>query len=161
MNDSPSTTPLQVETAGLLRRFAALGYDWLLLIGLSFGYGGILIFLRSLFVEQADSEGSLAFRLVFQLGWFAMIAGFYVYFWRHGGQTLGMRAWRLRLISEHNNLTLQQCLLRCVLAPLSFLLGGIGYWWRFVDSEKRTVHDKWTKTYVVVMPKPVKNKPLK
>jgi uncharacterized RDD family membrane protein YckC len=80
---------------------------------------------------------------------------FFIFFWRKAGQTIGMRAWRLKLIDATTGEppSLQQCLLRCALAPVSIVVLGMGYWWCWFDREGRTIHDRLTKTRVIVLPK--------
>lgn len=48
--------------------------------------------------------------------------GFFVYFWIRGGQTIGMRAWRLKIQQlDGSKITLKQAIIRAVCA-----LGGLG-----------------------------------
>ena len=62
------------------------------------------------------------------IGWMLTLAAFFCYFWRRSGQTLGMRAWRMKLVDlEYNTPRLKQCFLRCLIAPFSLLLGGVGF----------------------------------
>lgn len=144
--------------APLWRRFAALVYDWLLLCGVSLGYGFIAIALRRL-VFGPQPEDVMPGPL-FQLGWLILIFGFYLYFWHWGGQTLGMRAWRLRLESDNGEaLSLRQTGMRAILAPLSLAAFGMGYWWALADRKGATLHDRMSQTRVSVLPKENKSAP--
>lgn len=81
---------------------------------------------------------------------FLSTLGFYLFFWRRGGQTLGMRAWRLRLVNSRSGpLTGLQCALRCVVA-IGSLVGFLGYFWLWLDKERLTWHDRLSYTRVVV-----------
>lgn len=136
----------------LWRRFAAMIYDCLLLFAVSMAYGGSYIAINKvIFQSTADN----ATGLLFQIGWLLTFVGFFCYFWRRGGQTLGMRAWRLKLVrqDELKIITYRQCMLRCFFATLSLLLLGAGYWWSLVDIHRQTLHDRLTKTQVLLMPK--------
>jgi uncharacterized RDD family membrane protein YckC len=83
-----------------------------------------------------------------------MVAGFYYYFWRRNGQTLGMQAWRLRLdIAEGGRPSLRQCLLRMPVGFLALLCGGLGYWWIWIDRDRLAWQDRASSTRVVVLPK--------
>lgn len=53
---------------------------------------------------------------------------FYAYFWHKGGQTLGMRSWRLRIVNIAGNpLTPRQSATRAVLLILSLVLISVGF----------------------------------
>ncbi len=53
--------------------------------------------------------------------------GFYAWFWTHGGQTLGMRSWKIKLITANNeSLTLWHALLRFLSGMPAWALIGIG-----------------------------------
>ena len=84
-----------------------------------------------------------------------MITGAYATLsWRRGGQTLGMRPWRLQVVSTEPGLPTWKALwLRYAMATLSLLLGGLGFWWAWVDREKLTWHDRVSGTRMVRLPK--------
>lgn len=101
----------------------------------------------------------IAPRPVLLLYMVCMIAGFYYYFWRRNGQTLGMQAWRLRLDSrDGGRASPRQCLARMPVGFLALLCGGLGYWWIWFDRERLAWHDRASGTRVVVLPKAAKNK---
>jgi uncharacterized RDD family membrane protein YckC len=79
---------------------------------------------------------------------------FYLFFWSRDGQTLGMTAWRIKLvdISGHPP-TLRQLLIRLCTAPLSMAAAGLGYLWLYIGEAKRTWHDRISHTMVVYIPK--------
>lgn len=80
---------------------------------------------------------------------------FFVRSWTHGGQTLGMRAWRLVVRrSDGTPLSLTRATLRYLLAWVSWLAFGLGILWCLVDAQRRSWHDVLTGTEVVVLPKP-------
>lgn len=60
-----------------------------------------------------------------------LVTGLYVtYSWRNGGQTLGMRPWRLRVLpTEGNSVAWKTLWLRYAVGNLSLFLGGLGFWW--------------------------------
>lgn len=150
----PSDSP----PAPLWRRLAALLYDLLLLAALSFGYSALALLGHRLVAGPLAEDELLTDGWWFQLGWLALIVGFYVYFWRRGGQTLGMRAWRIRLQSEDGALpSFKQCLLRCVVAPPALAVAGAGYLWCLIDRQGATLPDRLSHTRVVVTPKVRKN----
>ena len=155
----------QLPGAGLPRRLAALVYDGFLLFGLlvvplfifaAFKYSGI----QALPNEAVTHElPPIAPKLFLQTYWVFVIAGFYTYFWRKNGQTLGMQAWRLRLDSaDGGRPSWKQCGLRLLIGPLSLLIGLLGYWWMLIDREGRTWHDRASGTRIVLLPKQGKHK---
>lgn len=79
----------------------------------------------------------------------AVTAGYFVLSWVRGGQTIGMRAWRLR-VGTLDGATLGpgRALLRWFLASLSLACAGAGFWWALVDPQRQTVHDRLARTRV-------------
>jgi len=71
--------------------------------------------------------------------WFLYLA----WCWRHGGMTLGMRAWRVHLVTERPGpISWQHCAVRFFGGFLSALPLGLGYFWSLVDGEHRAWHDR-------------------
>ena len=76
---------------------------------------------------------------------------FYIWFWRHGGQTLGMLAWRIRLVALTGGTpSVKDCILRCLWAFPSALLCGLGYLWIYFDPQNCCLHDRLSKTRVIL-----------
>ena len=84
-----------------------------------------------------------------------VITGLYaVLSWRRGGQTLGMRPWRLRLLGRTGATPSWQALCtRYVVATVSLLLAGLGFWWAWIDRDGLTWHDRASATRLVRLPK--------
>jgi uncharacterized RDD family membrane protein YckC len=79
---------------------------------------------------------------------------FYIWFWSHGGQTLGMKTWMLRLVSENGQaISKKQAATRALVAVLSWCVFGLGFLWCFIDSRKRTWHDILSSSYLVQLEK--------
>jgi len=75
--------------------------------------------------------------------------------WRRGGQTLGMRPWRLHVVTGNDaKPSWSELWTRYAVGTLSLLLGGIGFWWAWVDREKLTWHDRASRTRLIRLPKP-------
>ncbi|MDQ2077245.1 RDD family protein [Marinimicrobium sp. ABcell2] len=158
MPTSPPRTDLQHVSARLLRRFAAMVYDSLLLIAVALAYGAVVTFINVL-LQGAPAEGERmqwgVWRFPVFVGLLVVLAGFFCYFWRRSGQTLGMRAWRLKLVDGDSGAlaSLKQCVLRSLVAPVSLLCLGMGYFWRWVDPQRHTLHGRLSKTRVILLPK--------
>jgi uncharacterized RDD family membrane protein YckC len=133
--------------AGLLRRLAAFVYDILLLAAILF----IAAFVALLFSGgEAISPGNPWYQTYL----FILSYIFYAWFWTRGGQTLGMRAWRLRVESmDGGPVNLGQALLRFMAGLVTVMTAGLAMLWMLVDKEKRTLHDRFSDTRVVLLPK--------
>ena len=107
--------------ASLPRRLAAIGYDSLLLGGVLFASTALAVGLVVAFIggEAFEVHSPLAGNPFFR-GYLVLICFFfYGGFWVHGGQTLGMRAWRLRVQRrDGRNIGWWQALLRFLIAGL-------------------------------------------
>ncbi len=151
----PTLTTL--PSANLARRLMAMLYDSFLLLGISFAYGVVLLLLRRLFGDDTMQAPDSSLQLLIMVGWWFFCALFFVWCWRRSGQTLGMKSWRIQLIGQNEDSPpWQACWKRTVFAPLSFAVFGIGYLWCLVDRNGDCLHDKWSHTRTVVLPKPPK-----
>lgn len=75
--------------------------------------------------------------------------------WRRGGQTLGMRPWRLQVVGADGTAPARRQLwLRYAVGTLSVLLGGLGLWWALIDRERLTWHDRASGTRMRRLSKP-------
>jgi uncharacterized RDD family membrane protein YckC len=129
--------------AGLPRRLAAAFYDAFLLFALWFAAAAAMLPLTG---GEAVGPGNPLFTSYLFLVAFL----FFGWFWTHGGQTLGMRAWRLRVQRRDGGpLTWSHALLRFLVAIPSWLLLGAGFLWALVDRDGQTWHDRYSETVVV------------
>lgn len=97
---------------------------------------------------------------ILQAGLFPLLVaatlGFYSWFWMHGGQTLGMRAWNIKVVHarlDGSPIAFAQCLMRCFMGIFSWAIFGIGYFWLYTDPSKDTWHDRFSGTRTVIIPK--------
>ena len=128
------------------RRFAASFYDLLLLAAAWMLTTLVVIVLRG---GQAIGPGALPYQLLL----FVVAAAFYVSSWVRGGQTLGMRAWQIRLEkSSGEAVDLRTGLLRFATGLLTVASCGVGLVWLWIDRDGLTWHDRLAGTRVVVLP---------
>jgi len=81
-------------------------------------------------------------------------AAYFVISWRRGGQTIGMRAWRLRVVrSDGKPLDTRQALVRFCVSVVSLAAVGLGFWWALFDAQGRTWHDLAAGTVMVRLQK--------
>lgn len=87
---------------------------------------------------------------------FWLIAALYaVLSWRRGGQTIGMRAWRLRVTAvDGTRPTLRGLWLRFFVGLLSLAAAGLGFWWAWLDRDRLTWHDRASGTRLRRIVKP-------
>ncbi|MCS9101276.1 RDD family protein [Pseudomonas aeruginosa] len=146
--------------AGLVRRLAAMFYDFLLCVALMMVVTlvyqqGILrlIYGSEHLRELADRGALIGDPLLSTLLVFALF-GFFAKFWTHNGQTLGMQVWGLRVQNRDGSaISLLQALLRFMIAIASWLCRGLGFLWMLWDKDKRTWHDRYSESQVVRLPK--------
>lgn len=82
-----------------------------------------------------------------------VLAGFHLWFWTHGGQTLGMRAWRIRVVrADGAPLTAGDAARRYLAAALSLLPLGMGFWWALLDPARLAWHDRLSDTRLIRVP---------
>ena len=130
--------------ASFLRRLGALIYDALLILAL---------WMVTLFPIVAIN-GTVVTGPAIQSVLFLELYGFFAYFWHRRGQTLGMLAWHLKLVTQSGEpMTLSQVMLRFTAAIVSFAALGLGYFWIFFDSEKRSWPDVFSQTRIIYQPK--------
>jgi uncharacterized RDD family membrane protein YckC len=143
--DKPACEPT-FEPAGLFRRLMAMLYDLFLLLS-------VLLFASAL--ALLVTRGTLDYHHpLFRSYLFIICFSFYAWFWIHGGQTLGMRAWRLRVQRlDGKPITLWQALLRFLSAIPSLAVFGLGYLWILVDKKRMALHDRISESVIVLLPK--------
>jgi uncharacterized RDD family membrane protein YckC len=135
-------------SAGFGRRFAALLYDALLLAALMLIFTTALVMLFARSAILPETAGPWAY--VYRAALLAIIVGYYVINWTRSGQTLGMRAWRLRAVNEAGRrMSVRAALLRYLCGVLAWAPAGLGVLWLYVDAGHLAVHDRLSRTRVV------------
>lgn len=105
----------QPRTAGLGRRLAAMLYEGVLLFG-------VVMVAGWLYSSLTQQRHALHGRAGLQAFLFIVLAVYFMWFWTHGGQTVAMKTWRVRLVTATGHpLTQWRALARYVLAWLWFL----------------------------------------
>jgi uncharacterized RDD family membrane protein YckC len=139
--------------ASLWLRLAAAIYDLFPLLALWMLTAALVLFAVHGNVDIAHP--SLGYRLALRAALVAVTAGYFVISWSRGGQTIGMRAWRLRVVgTDGSPLQWPRALLRFAIALVSLGTLGIGFLWCLIDRERRGWHDIGARTAVVRLPKP-------
>ncbi len=137
------------EPAHLGWRLLALVYDSLPVLAIWIAFSALVLALRG---GVPISPWSAAFWLQNLALW--GIAGLYaVGSWLRGGQTLGMRPWRLRVVDAEGRPAGRAALLRrFVWATAAWFPLGLGYLWSVFDAERCSLHDRLSRTRLVRLP---------
>lgn len=182
MNYSQSHISSADPPAGLLRRLGALVSDSLVVVGLlllgSLPFVPLLQFLHAR--AMVPSEVGWAWSGLYWTWLLAIWMGFMGFFWTRSGQTVGMKAWHIRVQGESGRLlSWSQSLRRLGYASLPWmpglvmlaladryhfvalkiagegllLLGVLGLACMYVDPRKRTWHDRISQSRVIKLPK--------
>ena len=161
---SNSDSPLNIDDfprAGFLRRLAAMVYDSLVatavfmiaaivftlfaLLGFTLGWYG------QEFTELTElSTSSVTYKVFFTIWTVSWVIGFFMWFWVKGGQTIGMRAWRLRLYSTSEE---PVTLLRLWVRLFTSLLGLGTLLCLFDRKQKLALQDRASQTEMLVLTK--------
>jgi uncharacterized RDD family membrane protein YckC len=155
-NTMTTKSPSEFASASLIRRLASMLYDSLILIAIWMIVTAIYLFIYARLHAGAAPEPVNA--RILQLTLFPLLfvttTAFYAFFWRNGGQTLGMRAWRIYVVSDDaNKLTLKQCAIRCAVALVSGACLGLGYLTMLINSNRQTWHEAASRTRTIYVPK--------
>lgn len=131
-----------------MRRAGAILYDSLLVLA--------LLMLATLpFVATRGGEiVEPVDNLTYQVTMLLVIYAFFVFFWTYGGQTLGMRAWRLRVETRDGQIpTFWRATLRFMLAIVSLVTFGLGFLWQLWDRDRLALHDRYSGTQMMYYPR--------
>ena len=127
----------------LKRRLLAILYDSVILVG-------ILIVASAIALPFGNMNKTALHDFWFTL-WLVLACFAYLgSCWRFGGLTVGMRAWRVKLVSvDGQNISWPRCLLRFLVGLISLAAFGLGILWALVDKENRCWHDLAARTILI------------
>jgi uncharacterized RDD family membrane protein YckC len=94
------------------------------------------------FASGARDATSGALRRELQLFIAAVLAAYFLWCWLRGGQTLAMRAWRIRLVEVTPMRALVRFVLAALLLPISIL-------WALFDHDRQFLHDRLAGTRLI------------
>ncbi len=140
----------------LPRRLTAMLYDALLVVALIAVVNALAL---GIVVRLTAGEQQVLHPHLVQLLTAVSVIGFFSVFWLNGGQTLGMQAWRIKLVDYQGRPpTAAKVLLRCLGALLSAACLGLGYLWCLIDHNNRYWHDYLSRTQLILLPKQAREK---
>lgn len=144
MNTNTTSTERQsAYPAHLGWRLLAITYDGLPLIAILF-FSSIMLLLAH---GGKPAIPGTAWSFFTILVYWSIVGCYAVISWQRGGQTMGMRPWRLIVVNrDGKTASLQSLCLRYAVASLS---GGLVLLWCLVDGQKRGLHDIASGTLMV------------
>lgn len=140
--------------AGIRRRLASMLYESLLLLGVL----SVTFMLPHLALGMGLGIVLPGYVLLVHI--FLVMGIYFIWYWRHSGQTLAMQTWKLKLVSAHGGPTSlgQLCLRYCLSWP-SLLFYGAGLLWSLLDRDRQFLHDRLAGTRIVIVAPPTTTSP--
>jgi uncharacterized RDD family membrane protein YckC len=134
-----------LNSPSLLRRLASLLYDAVLLLAL-------LLAATFVFLLLFGDATAYPQRFFLQLYSWLVAAAYFVWCWLHGGQTLAMRTWRIRLTSRSGGpISRAQAIQRYLWASAGLLFFGAGFLWALFDRQGLFLHDRLAGTQLTTV----------
>ena len=132
------------ETPTIRRRLASMVYESLLLIGVL----AIGLLVPQLLIAWIAGTAVPGHWLWLHL--FGLLALYFVWYWSHGGQTLAMQTWKIKLTGANGSQPpLHALLLRYGLAWPSLCFFGVGIVWALFDRDRQFLHDRLAATRII------------
>lgn len=131
------------NTLSFWRRTLCLIYDFLLFLA--------IWFIASLiFIVIVQDTNSTYFRPIYQFYSLSIIGIYFIWFWTHGGQTLAMQTWKMKVVAKDGSaLTMKQAITRYLFAVIGITTFGIGIIWALFDRDRQYLHDRLAGTRIV------------
>lgn len=118
-------------------------YELLLLMAILFISGWA-------FLAVARALDPALSRPLLQLCLLGVTITYFAYCWTHGGQTLPMKTWRIRLVTRDGGaITLPTAIRRYLFALAGVGLCGLGLAWVIFDRDRQFLHDRLAGTKIV------------
>ncbi len=136
-NNNPQKNQEKFSVVSIKRKLAAMLYDWLLCLACLFVFTGIAVTLNKGNVINTHQQPFL------NLGLLGVVIAYFIGFWRQGGQTPGMKVWKIYLVSDEIPATTNKLFIRFM---VMLLTSGLAILPCFFRSDKKGLHDLLSKT---------------
>ncbi len=125
-----------MNNSSIWKHYAAFLYDIFPILGITILTTFITLLFRN---GEAISPGTSWFRILISFE----ILFYYIYSWKIGGQTLGMRAWKLKIIPSDatTGMSWGNSFIRFIIGILSTATLGLGIVWKRFSKEKKSWMD--------------------
>jgi len=132
-----------ISNVNFFRRLGAITYDLFIVFSLILFLDVIAVIV---FIGKEDTSG-----ILFYLVTLPAIYYYYVFSWVIRGQTVGMMAWKFKIqTTDNKKLSYTIASKRLVFSWFSFAFFGLGYFYQFIDKENDALHDKISKTKLLM-----------
>jgi uncharacterized RDD family membrane protein YckC len=161
-----------IAAPSLKRRLASMLYEAMLVFAVLFA--AVLLFSTAM-----EQRHALYLRNALQSSLFVVLGLYFIWFWSHGGQTLAMKTWRIRLVDRSGkSVKIWRAVARYLLAWLWFLPGLALAWllgaktsmlmliplanvvlWAlaiYLDPQRQFLHDRLAGTRLIAVEPPAK-----
>jgi uncharacterized RDD family membrane protein YckC len=129
---------------GIGRRFSSVVYEAVLASAAAF-LAGVA------FYGAALGRLTGEMRLLFQIYLFLVLGIYFITCWSRGGRTLPMQTWSMRIVRRDGApVGVGRAALRYVLAWISLLSLGAGFFWAWIDRDRQFLHDRLAGTRIVM-----------
>ena len=124
------------------RRSASILYDSLLVLA--------VLIVMSLPFFSFNLEENLSLKINVQIYYYLITQYFFVWFWVNNEGTLGMKTWKIKIVSEDGNkISYIEAIIRFNTAIFSFIFFGLGFLMCFLRKDKKCLHDFISKTVLI------------
>ena len=124
------------------RRSASILYDSLLVLA--------VLIIMSLPFFSFNLEENLSLKIIVQIYYYLITQYFFVWFWVNNEGTLGMKTWKIKIVSEDGNkISYIEAIIRFNVAIFSFIFFGLGFLMCFLRKDKKCLHDFISKTVLI------------
>lgn len=131
----------------LFKLVACFVYDLLVVLSICLVSGAVFI------LVMGDATHGLK-RYILQFFLWLVVGAYFICCWHKSGQTLAMQTWQLKVVNQSNQLlTWKMLTKRYVLATLSVILFGLGFFWALIDRDKLYLHDRILASKIVYIPR--------
>ncbi|MCP5245061.1 MAG: RDD family protein [Burkholderiales bacterium] len=134
---------MTVSYPSFWRRFVSLIYEFLILLA--------VIFIAS-FIFHIVFRDTTAFYFIplYQFYLLVIMGYYFIWFWTHGGQTLAMQTWKIRVVTVDGKiLNRRKAITRYLIAVLGISFFGVGILWAFLDRDHQYLHDRLAGTQII------------
>lgn len=151
-------TEIFMLSAPAWRRIAAIAYDSVVILAIWMLVGFMVAWAFGIEGNVEVEEGHVALASLYRYTLFSamMVSAylFFAWFWTHSGQTIGMMAWKIRIVNTDGSaISYLQSLKRCAAGALSLACFGLGHWWALFDKDGDSLIDRFSDSRVISTPR--------